>query len=177
MKITNLIFLFLLTFLFVVGCQEYFIEDKTSTPINFKVAFIGDQGLNDNSKAVLQLIKDEQTDMVLHQGDFDYGDDADEWDKQINDILGQNFPYFASIGNHDVKSWPDYQLKLEERLNRIDGANCDGNLGVKSSCTYQGLFFILSGVGTKGIRHDAYIKKQLLEKTKLEIEKGNQKKL
>jgi len=143
--------------------EEYYIakQEKTTISKNFKVAFIGDQGLGDNSIDVLQLIKDENTDMVLHQGDFDYENNPDKWDKQINDVLGEDFPYFASIGNHDLPVWSDYQQKLQARLNRIHNANCIGDLGVKSVCTYQGLFFILSGVGTKGSGHDTYIREQL----------------
>lgn len=145
-----------------MSCQNLDIENKTTTPINFTVAFIADQGLNNNSKAVLQLIKDENADMVLHQGDFDYKDNPDAWDQQINDVLGMNFPYFASIGNHDVAAWDDYRQKLQARLDRID-AKCFGNLGVKAACTYKGIFFILSGVGTKDFNHNSYIKKQLAQ--------------
>ena len=47
-------------------------DPETTTPADFKVAFIADQGLRPHSIAVLQLIEDEGTDMVLHQGDFDY---------------------------------------------------------------------------------------------------------
>ena len=39
---------------------------------DLKVAFLGDQGLNPDSKAVLRLIKEENADMVLQLGDFDY---------------------------------------------------------------------------------------------------------
>jgi len=135
----------------------------TVPPPNFKVAFIGDQGLGLNSVAVLQLIKDEGANMVLHSGDVDYTDNPDNWDQQINDVLGSDFPYFASIGNHDVKVWSGYQQKLYERLAKIPGAICTGDLGVKSSCTYQGLFIILSGVGTLGTGHDTFIKDELSE--------------
>ena len=117
-------------------------------PPNFKIAFIGDQGLGSASVAVLRMIRDEGADMVLHSGDFDYRDDPEGWDRQINQILGEDYPYFASIGNHDVEEWEGYQRKLEERLARINGAICAGDLGVNSSCTYRGLFFLLSGVGT-----------------------------
>ena len=69
----------------------------SSTPQDFKVAFIGDQGLGSNSVAVLNLIKEERTDMVLHQGDFDYFDDPEEWDQQINDVLiDRRHPSFPS---------------------------------------------------------------------------------
>ena len=127
-------------------------------PPNLKVAFIADQGLNSNSLAVLRLIKEERTDMVLHQGDFDYSNDPEAWDQQIDDVLGMDFPLFASVGNHDVLAWELYQQKLQERLERVEGANCTGDLGVNSACTYEGLFFILSGVGTLGtIRDDTLV--------------------
>ena len=133
------------------------------TPPNFKVGFIGDQGLEAASRAVLQLIRDEGADMVLHQGDFEYADNPDAWDAQINDILGSSFPYFASVGNHDVAQWGGYQQKLLDRLSRIPGAVCYGEYGVNAACTYQGLFFILSGVGTLGSGHATFIRDQLAQ--------------
>ena len=133
----------------------------TVPPPNFKVAFIGDQGLGPNSVAVLQLIKDEGAQMVLHQGDFEYTNNPNAWDQQINVVLGADFPYFASVGNHDVSAWSGYQQKLNERLVRISGAVCTGDLGVQSSCTYQGLFFILSGIDILGSGHDTFIKDEL----------------
>ena len=99
--------------------------------------------------------------MVLHQGDFDYLDDPDAWDQQITDILGADYPYFASIGNHDLIAWDGYQEKLEERLAQVDDATCTGDLGVKAACTYRGLFFVLSGVGTLGSDHADFIKDAL----------------
>ena len=88
--------------------------------------------------------------MVLHSGDFDYNDNPDKFDKNINGILGADFPYFASVGNHDTKEWSGsggYQAKLIARLGRIPEASCSGDLGVRSACIYRGLFFILSGAG------------------------------
>src|SRR5688572_10538513 len=69
---------------------------QASTPPNFMVAFLGDQGESEGARAVLRMIKNEGADMVLHQGDFDYEDDPERWDQMINDLLGSNFPYFAS---------------------------------------------------------------------------------
>ena len=59
----------------------------TVPPPNFKVAFIGDQSLGPNSVAVLQLIEDEGAQMVLHQGDFEYTNNPNAWDQQINVVL------------------------------------------------------------------------------------------
>jgi len=137
------------------------------TPPGFKVAFIADQGLGVNdSEAVLNVILNEGADMVLHQGDFDYSDDPDRWDAQINSVLGADFPYFASIGNHDdgAAVWPAYQQKLTDRLALVDGAVCTfgtGGIGVKQSCTYNGLFFVISGVGTMGSGHATYIQDEM----------------
>ena len=73
-----------------------------STPIDFTIAFIGDQGVGPNAWAVLHLIKDEGADAVVHAGDFDYLDLPVLWDYQINQILGRDSPYFGSVGNHDA---------------------------------------------------------------------------
>tara|TARA_Y100000310_G_C20651680_1_gene799773 strand:+ start:219 stop:1163 length:945 start_codon:yes stop_codon:yes gene_type:complete len=126
-----------------------------------KVAFIGDQGLTEESREVLELIRDEGADMVLHQGDFDYKDNPDSWDEQINEVLGEDFPYFASVGNHDVGRWRDYQEKLENRLERISGAECVGDFGVKSACSYNGFYFLLLGIGTKGFFHEEFARNHL----------------
>jgi hypothetical protein len=77
-----------------------------ATEPNLRIAFIGDVGNGANQRAVLSLIKSEGAQAVLHQGDFDYhGDPIGFW-SSIDNILGTNFPYFVSVGNHDVANWP-----------------------------------------------------------------------
>jgi hypothetical protein len=133
------------------------------------VAFIGDQGLGRKARAVLQLIVAEGADLVLHQGDLDYRNDPAAWDALITEVLGADFPVFASVGNHDKRRWygPNgYQAKLQARLDRIGDATCSGDLGVQSACTFRGLFFILSGAGTTPDEpdhpeHVAYLRDQL----------------
>ncbi len=83
------------------------------------VAFIGDQGSGKNARAVLEMIKAQGADMVLHQGDLDYKDNPDAWDGLITEVLGDSFPYFVSVGNHDDDDWygdRGYQAKLRARL-------------------------------------------------------------
>ena len=135
----------------------------SSTIPNFKVAFIGDQGLGSNPTAVLQLIKNEGAQMVLISGDYDYQDTPTAWDNMLTSALGDSFPIFGSIGNHDLAQWPSYQQKLQARLNKISGAQCTGELGVQARCTYQGLFFLLTGAGTLGSGHDVFIRDQLAQ--------------
>ena len=135
-----------------------------ATPPDFTVAFIADQGSGASAKAVLELIKAEGADMVLHQGDFDYNNNPSAWDALITQVLGTNFPYFASVGNHDSSKWggaSGYQKLLTDRLARIPGASCSGDYGVNSACSYQGLDFILSGVDEIGSGHDTFIRQSL----------------
>ena len=136
-------------------------EKPIHADTEFRVAFIGDQGLGPDAITVLNLIKDEGAQIVLHQGDFDYVDNPDAWDKQISDVLGSDFPYFASIGNHDMIELSGYQEKLYDRLEKNPDVVCNGDIGVKSSCTYKGLFFILAAPGLVGSDHDSFIEKQL----------------
>ncbi len=136
-------------------------EYGRETAPNLRVAFIGDQGSGRNARAVLDLIKREGADLVIHLGDFDYDDDPEAWDSLISEVLGEDFPYFAAIGNHDEDVWPGYQQRLLSRLQLIEGARCVGDYGVNSACTYEGLFFVLSGIGTVRSGRASFIEEQL----------------
>ncbi|MEE9167593.1 MAG: metallophosphoesterase [Candidatus Neomarinimicrobiota bacterium] len=140
-------------------------QGSSETPVNFKIAFIGDQGLGKNAVAVLNLINSEGADAVIHLGDFDYKDDPAGWDAQINAILGEDFPYFAVVGNHDKKKFygeGGYQDYLGARMNRLD-ISWDGELGVKSAFRYQGVFFVLTAPAVLGSGHGEYIRNKLEE--------------
>jgi hypothetical protein len=118
-------------------------------PADFTIAFIGDQGLGPEAEAVLNLILEEGADAVIHSGDFDYNDNPAAWEAQINSVLGESFPYFASIGNHDVDEFfasGGYQDLLEARMERL-GIPWNGELGVRSSFHYQGIFIVLTAPG------------------------------
>jgi hypothetical protein len=132
-------------------------------PVNLTIAFIGDQGLGPNAEAVLNLINNEGADAVLHQGDFDYVDDPAGWGGQIDRILGPDFPYFATVGNHDAARFfgsSGYQELLAARMNRL-GIPWEGDLGVKSSFHYQGIFIVQTAPGIFDTNHDLYIREQL----------------
>ena len=151
-----------LAFLIAFGFFLSDVEEKIIRPDGgFRVAFIADQDINTNAIAVLDLIKDEGAQLVLHQGDFDYEDDPDKWDRMISNVLGNDFPYLASLGDHDVKAWSGYQEKLYDRLKKNPDVVCNGDLGVWSSCTYQGLFFILIAPDFYDLDYDSFIAEQL----------------
>jgi hypothetical protein len=157
----------------VVGSTLFLLAQTASIvaqepPANFKIAFIGDQGLGPDATAVLNLIKREGAQAVMHSGDLDYVDDPAAWDAQINSVLGIDFPYFVSIGNHDELAWgrPNgYQQFLESRFNRL-GISWNGRLGVRSSFHFKGIFFVLTAPGiTSGFddgSSDSYIRDQLV---------------
>jgi len=140
----------------IVSCSN-----RGTTDADLKVAFIADQGIEDSSRAVLTLIQDENAEMVLHQGDLDYIDSPDQWDQMITDILGIDFPYFVSVGNHDVKEWDRYANLLSTRILRVSQADCNGDIGINMACSYRGLFFVLSGIGTLGSDHINFLENAL----------------
>jgi hypothetical protein len=138
---------------------------STKTPDNFMIAFIGDQGPKAEALAVLELIKSEGADAVVHSGDFDYEHNPAAWEAKINAILGADFPYFACVGNHDRKDFygaGGYQEFMEARMHRL-GIPWDGDLGVKSSFVFNGIFFLLTGPNIFGYGHAEYIRDRLAE--------------
>jgi hypothetical protein len=148
---TNLLMVGAATLIVAVLALAIFIpapRAAAGTAPDFKVAFTGDQGNNANALAVMALIKNEGAELTLLNGDFDYGDDPEAWDANINSVLGEDYPLLGEVGNHDTTSWPGYQDKLEARIARNPELDCHGEIGVQSYCYYKGVLFILSGVGT-----------------------------
>ena len=115
-------------------------------PENFKIAFIGNQGHGGNCEAVLDLISSEHADAVVHSGGFDGTGNPETWDQLISEKLGSCFPYFAVVGDEEWNSFyggSGYQEKLMDRMNCL-GIPWQGDLGVKSSHMYQGIFFVFT---------------------------------
>ncbi|MDP6603329.1 MAG: metallophosphoesterase [Rhodospirillales bacterium] len=127
---------------------------------DLKVAFIGDQGCDSgwpdppewppctpDPRLVLELIRDEKAELVIHLGDFDYTHKPDRFDELVGQVLGPAFPYLAVAGNHDVEKWDGYRAKLEARLARTPDAKCKGDIGVMAACAYKGLFIAFAAPG------------------------------
>jgi 3',5'-cyclic AMP phosphodiesterase CpdA len=126
---------------------------------SLRVSFFGDSGSGSNTKSVLQIVK--ESDLAIQLGDYDYRDDPALFEKDIQSVLGANFPFVAAIGNHDVSAWNGYQPRLEAQLNRSKYKNnCSGEYGINFSCRIGDVHIILSGVGTKGSNHVSYIDNQ-----------------
>lgn len=102
-----------------------------------KVAFIGDQGVSSNARAVLSLIESEGADLLLIQGDLGYHDNtATTWEANLTDVLGADFPVLTVVGNHENHEWPLYKQFIQRRIDRVDNLRCDGDTGVKADCTF-----------------------------------------
>jgi hypothetical protein len=109
------------------------------------------------------VILDEGADLTLALGDFDYQDNPDLWETDINAVLGPDYPLFGVVGNHDTVAWAGYKQKLTERLAKIPDASCTGSVGEQQNCTFRGLRVILSGIGTMGSDsgHETFIEDAL----------------
>lgn len=88
-----------------------------STNPNFKVAFIGDTGAGSAFKAVLNLVKQEGAQLILHQGDYGYSSPASAWSAAVNSVVGADFPYLGSDGNHE--NWSDYAPFMKDRAAKM----------------------------------------------------------
>lgn len=123
-----------------------------------KVAFTGDQGVGSGAQNVLSLIAAENTDLLLLQGDLGYAQfTAQQWETNLNDYLGENFPVLTVVGNHENYEWDTYQSFISDRINRVPGlSNCTGEPGVKSFCQYQNLDIVqvAPGISHTGIDPD-----------------------
>jgi len=118
-----------------------------------KVAFIGDQGVGSSAQQVLSLIAQEQTDLLLIQGDLGYKRGyARQWEENLNNFLGENFPVLTVVGNHENFEWPVYQSYIKSRINRVDKlSGCAGEPGVKSFCRYENLDIVQVSPGISEI--------------------------
>ncbi len=105
-----------------------------------KVAFIGDQSVGSNARSVLQLVANEGTDLLMIQGDLGYGATAaSQWEANLNESVGPNFPVLVVVGNHENFEWPLYQSLTQRRIDRASGLSCDGNVGVKATCQFENI--------------------------------------
>src|SRR3989344_4781125 len=120
---------------------------QTPTDANFKVAFIGDSAAGSSFQSVLNLIKNEGAQMVLHQGDFDYSDGPQKWMDMINNTLGSTFPYLGSDGNHYNWESGGYAPFFKDRLVKMGLTPPAGNLPPSYAATYKGLKMVFSKEG------------------------------
>lgn len=121
----------------------------------FKIAFVGDQGLGKRSKQVMKMMKNWGAQMLVLSGDFDYLDAPKLFIDQFHNVLGKRFMMLAAVGNHDIIKWFEpitgYKARLMKQLAKSGlERHCTGEYGVNMYCIYNDMIFVISGVGTLG---------------------------
>lgn len=117
------------------------------------VAFVGDQGTDDNARAVLQLVADEGVDLLLIQGDLGYGRrGSTKWIANTDEILGDKFPVLLTVGNHENFEWPIYRQWLVQRIQDVPELICQGNPGVKAHCSFRGMSIVQVAPGVNEVK-------------------------
>lgn len=134
---------------------------------NLKVAIVGDHGVGRDAAAVLRLIKAEGADLVLSLGDLGYEGGPARFAALLDATLGPDLPFFAALGNHDADEWTRYHALLTARAARAGTAHCEGVLGVRAACEFDGLFFVTAAVevlpGEGGGVQAAYLAEKLAQ--------------
>ncbi len=116
------------------------------TAPNLKVAFLGDHGTSVRARAVFELIKAEEAGLIVSQGDLGYDHSPSQFFQLLDEVLGPDFPFLASLGNHDRPAASRYLQILEARASRLGEARCVGQLAVLSACNFRGLLIINSSL-------------------------------
>lgn len=137
----------------------------------YKVAFLGDQGMNANSKKVMEMLKTENVGLVVQLGDFDYEDNPAKWRNLFTDTLGENIPVLAVMGNHDVKRWEGYKGVISNFVFNTKEAfknmSCTGDIGRNYACKDDMFHFVMVSPGMTTTDHVAYIKSEFATSTSL----------
>ncbi len=115
-------------------------------PQNTIVALLADVGSTQNSGRVLQLIKENNADLVLHAGDLDYRDNPELWEMMVNELIGTDFPYYTAMGNHEYPAFEGtngYQKFWFDRLLEHN-STCIGTVGLSLMCSFNGITFFIA---------------------------------
>lgn len=125
-----------------------------ATDEELKVAFIGDTGFDEDYLDVLELIQAEGADFIVHLGDFDYDDNPNGFFRVTDEVLGEGYPMFGIVGNHDADLWDSncgspngcYAGQFAERLTELGVELDDESLDDQMyATTYRGLRMVFVG--------------------------------
>lgn len=80
---------------------------------------------------------------------------------QVEEIFGKDFPYFATLGDHDLYEAYSYKQFFDRRLALQPNVHCRGKWGVAQVCTYQGIVLLMMGISFKRANYAKFIEKEL----------------
>lgn len=117
-----------------------------ATQPNLKVAFIGDTGTGADFRRVLQLIKRENADLIMVQGDLNYSlfGSAGPWFDAADRELQGEVPYFLAKGNHD-SDWRGYAAGMSTRLQALGLTPAGDPASTNYALDYKGLQIVMVG--------------------------------
>lgn len=124
-----------------------------ATEANFKVAFVGDSGSSTPFQNVINLMKAEGAQMVIHGGDFAYNSTISGWTSKITAAQSSwNAPYLGSEGNHDTGQWASsngtnsyanfFKAQAQKYGVTLDDPNLDDSV---YTAEYKGLLMVATG--------------------------------
>jgi len=150
------------------------LDEPKQTP--FRVGYIGDIGESAAAVANLRMIAAERADLLVFEGDFTYVDRPDNFFRDLDATIGTQQRALFVIGNHDVARWTacaactgtapgvaansGFTARINAHMARSGiASSCTGAVAENQVCQVNGgtMTFALSGVGTRGTGHAAYI--------------------
>jgi len=126
------------------------------TPEDLTIAYVADVALgpgldpfpSSRTGMLYDVIKSEGAEAMVLSGDFDYKDCPRAFDDQISLHLGENFPVFSVLGNHDLFEYVQYSHVINNRLIRSNmSENCMGVAGSLSLCSFKGILIAQASPG------------------------------
>jgi len=117
------------------------------------LAFTGDQGLTNDTRRALTMIKREGAQALIVLGDFDYQDKPDTWKSMLNTYLGSDFPIIPVAGNHEEKVWSEYSKVVQEHIQRLPKGICSyattSDISLHYSCKLGPVDIVMSAPDIK----------------------------
>lgn len=149
-----------------IGAGLFFLRQFTDLfrqpSTTLSIAFVGDFGLTEDTKNVLQLIANESPDALIMLGDYDYIDTPSAFIALLNTYI-PNVPLTGVIGNHDVKTWHEYEKFFESKRETQLPLQCTGEIGIEEVCTTPYVTFVNVGIGMTSQDPLTFIEKTLQE--------------
>lgn len=126
--------------------------DAGSVVGELSVAFLGDQGVGSDARAVLDLVASKDIDLLVLLGDFGYAENAAaDWIRMMEEAVPASVAVVGVVGNHENFEWPAYRDWLVQRAAQSPDLTCVGNLGVKAHCSFRGLSVVQVAPGIIGV--------------------------
>ncbi len=144
----------------------------STSSTKIKLAFTGDQGLTNDTKRALTMIREEGAQALVLLGDFDYQDKPDTWSSMLDTYLGKDFPVVSVMGNHEEKAWLGYSLVAQKQIEKLPKDMCSfktpADIGLHYSCKLGPVSIVMSAPdinieNAKKVNSAKFMEKELIQ--------------